>query len=251
MLERLPENVRSRPVAKAMFSASATLLAGAGMSIAILTGAPIVTAVAVGAAAWAARVAMAIPRKRGEQRVNPSKLRDPWRRFVVDALDAKARFEQACARARPGPLRDRLNDLGRRIDSAVDEVWRIARQGEALHSAYTQLDVEEVERELADLMDEPASSSRDAAVAALKAQLEAGYRIRKVGQDAMDRLRVLNARLDEAVARAVELSVGTLSEEDLLGVSNQVDSLVQEMETVRQALEETQGTPAASSGGAA
>ena len=38
MLERLPENVRSRPVAKAMFSPSATLLAGAGMSIAILTG---------------------------------------------------------------------------------------------------------------------------------------------------------------------------------------------------------------------
>lgn len=251
MLERLPENVRSRPVAKAMFSPSATLLAGAGMSIAILTGAPIVAAVAAGAVAWAARVAFAIPRKRGEQRVDPRKLREPWRKFVVDAQDAKRRFEQACARARSGPLRDRLNDIGRRIDGAVDEAWRIARQGEALHSAYSQLDVDDVEQELAALVDEPESPSRDAAIAALKAQLQAGHRIRKVGQDAMDRLRVLNARLDEAVARAVELSVGTLTEDDLLGVSNQVDSLVQEMETVRQALEETQGTPAASAGGAA
>ena len=251
MLERLPERVRSRPVAEAMFSPSATLLAGAAASAAILGGAPLVIAAVAGVVGWAARVALAIPRKPREMRVNPSKLRDPWRKFVVDAVDAKARFDMACRRTRPGPLRDRLTDLGRRIDSAVDETWRIARQGEALHSAYTELDLDDVQAELAEMEGRPASSTRDAAVAALKAQLAAGQRIRKVGQDAMDRLRVLNARLDEAVARAVELSVGTMQESDLLGVSDQVDSLVQEMETVRQALEETQGTPATSGGGAA
>lgn len=251
MLERLPENVRSRPVAQAMFSPSATLLAGAGMAAAVLTGAPIVVAVAAGAVAWAARVAFAIPRKPREMRIDPNKLTPAWRPFVLDALDAKRRFEQACQRARPGPLRDRLNDVGRRIDSAVDEAWRITRQGEALHSAYTELDVETVQRELASMEHAPASASRDAAITSLKAQLEAGRRIRKVGQEVMDKLTVLNARLDEAVARAVELSVGTMGEADLLGVSNQVEALVDEMETVRQALEETQGTPATSPGGAA
>lgn len=250
MLEKLPENVRSRPVAKAMFSPSATLLAGAGASIAILTGAPLVAALAAGAVAWAARVAFAIPRKPKEMRVDLNRLSPAWRPFVADALDAKRRFEVACQRTRPGPLRDRLTELGRRIDSAVDEAWRITRQGEALHSAYTDLDVESVERELARVVDSPESPARDAAIKALKAQLQAGYRIRKTGQDVMDKLTILNARLDEAVARAVELSVGTMHEADILGVSNQVESLVEEMESVRQALEETQGTPAASAGGA-
>lgn len=251
MLERLPENVRSRPVAKAMFSPSATLLAGAGMSVAILAGAPVVAAAAVGALAWLGRVALAIPRKPREMRVDPSKLRDPWRRFVVDALDARRRFDTACKRTRPGPLQDRLAELGRRIEHAVDECWRIARQGEALQSAYSELDVADVEEELAELIDEPPSAARDAAIKALKAQLDAGYRIRRVAEDARDRLRVLNARLDEAVARAVELSVGSVSEEGLLGVSVQVDSLVAEMESLRQALEETRGTPMTSAGGAA
>jgi hypothetical protein len=251
MIEKLPENVRSRQVAKAMFSPSATLLAGAGVSVAILAGAPIVAAAAVGALAWLGRVALAVPRKPREMRVDPNKLRDPWRRSVVDALDAKRSFELACNRTRQGPLKERLVDIGRRIDTAVQEVWRIAQQGEALQSAYFQLEVEHVEEELAGLVDQPSTPTREAAISALKAQLQAGYRIRKVGEDAIDRLKILNARLDEAVARAVELSVGTLHEEDLLGVSNQVDSLVQEMEHVRQALEETQGTRATAAGGAA
>jgi len=251
MIERLPENVRSRKVAKAMFSPSATLLAGAGASVAILAGAPIVAAAAVGALAWLGRVALAIPRKPREMRVDPSKLRDPWRRFVVDALDARRRFDTACKRTPSGPLRERLTELGRRIEDAVDETWRIARQGEMLQGAYHELDLAVVEEELAELVDRPASDSRDQAIEALKAQLQAGRRIRTVGEDAENRLRVLNARLDEAVARAIELSVSGYQVEDLLGVSNQVDSLVGEMESLRQALEETRGTPMTSSGGSA
>lgn len=251
MLEKLPENVRSRPVAKAMFSPSATLLAGAGASVAILAGAPLVAAAAVGALAWLGRVALAIPRKPRDMRVDPAKLRDPWRRFVADAVDARRRFDTACKRARPGPLQDRLVELGRRIEQAVDESWLIARQGEALQTAWHDLDIEQVEAELAELVDRPESSSRDQAIEALKAQLQAGRRIRNVGEDAMNRLRVLNARLDEAVARAIELSVSGYQVEDLTGVSNQVDSLVGEMESLRQALEETRGTPMTSAGGAA
>lgn len=251
MIERLPENVRSRKVAKAMFSPSATLLAGAGASVAILAGAPIVAAAAVGALAWLGRVALAIPRKPREMRVDPSKLRDPWRRFVVDALDARRRFDTACKRTPSGPLRERLTELGRRIEDAVDETWRIARQGEMLQGAYHELDLAVVEEELAELVDRPASDSRDQAIEALKAQLQAGRRIRTVGEDAENRLRVLNARLDEAVARAIELSVSGYQVEDLLGVSNQVDSLVGEMESLRQALEETRGTPMTSAGGSA
>jgi hypothetical protein len=251
MLERLPERVRSRPVARAMFSPSATLLAGAGMAAAVLAGAPIVAAVALGAAAWVGRVALAVPRKRRADRVNPGAVREPWRGFVVDALDARRRFEVARQRTRPGPLQDRLGELGRRLDDAIAECWRIARQGDALEAALGQLDPAQAQQELEELGQEPPSPTRDRAEQAVRAELAAAERIRRVAVDAHDRLRVINARLDESVARAVELSVGTVSDTEITGVSDQVESVVGEMESLRQALEETQGTPATSGGGAA
>jgi hypothetical protein len=251
MLERLPARVRTPAVARAMFSPSATLLAGAGMAGAVLAGAPLVAAAVVGAACWLGRVALAVPRTPHEQRVDPGRVNEPWRTFVVDAVDARRRFEMASKRTRPGPLRDRLVDLGRRLDDAVGECWRVARQGDALQSGIGFLDVAGVQRELAELQDQSASPGRDRAVEALKAQLGAARRLERVADDAIDRLRALNAQLDEAVARAVELSVGVDDNADLSPLTDQVESVVGEMESLRQALEETQGTRAASAGGSA
>jgi hypothetical protein len=250
VLEKLPYRVRTPPVARAMFSPSATLLAGGGVAAAILGGLPIVAAVGVGAAAWLIRVAAAVPRTPADQRVNPGAVREPWRSFVKDAQDARRRFDLACRRTRPGPLRDRLGDLGRKLDDAVQEVWRIAQQGDVLQGGLTVIDADRARQELAELAKEPAGDSRDRAEAALKSQVATYDRLRKVGEDAIDKLRALNAQLDEAVARAVELSVQAADEEALSGVSNQVDSVVGEMESLRQALEETDGTPAPSAGGA-
>jgi hypothetical protein len=256
MLEKLPYRVRTPPVARAMFSPSATLLAGGGVAAAILGGLPILAAVGVGAAAWLVRVAAAVPRTPPDQRIDAGAVREPWRSFVKDAQDARRRFDLACRRTRPGPLQSRLNDLGRRLDDAVQEVWRIARQGDVLQGGLTVIDPARAQQELATLAKEPASGSRDRAEAALKSQIATYDRLRKVGEDAIDRLRALNAQLDEAVARAVELSVQAGDEETLSGVSSQVDSVVGEMEALRQALEETDGsaetdgTPTPSTGSA-
>ncbi|PLS74753.1 MAG: hypothetical protein CYG61_10955, partial [Actinobacteria bacterium] len=70
MLERLPEGARTPAVARAVTAPSAVLLAGAGMSAAILGGLPLVAAAGVGALAWAARVAVALPRRPKSERVN-------------------------------------------------------------------------------------------------------------------------------------------------------------------------------------
>ena len=64
-----------------------------------------------------------------------------------------------------------------------------------------------------------------------------------VVNDAQDRLRLLDARLDEAAARVVELSVEA-SDEGMLGLSSDVDDVVTDMEALRQALEETSNPPA-------
>ena len=244
MLERLPERVRTPAVARAVTSPSALLLAGAGMSAAILAGLPIAAGAVVGAVAWAARVALAVPR-RTRERIDPFAVGEPWRYFVRDALQARARFDETVRRARPGPLREHLADLGRRLGDGVTECWRIASQGNALESGLRQLDVHAVRAELAQLeydkqyVQGEARASLERAEQALRSQLASAERIQRVAEDARNRLRVLNAQLDEAVARAVELSVQAGDTSDLRPLSADVDSLVTEMESLRQALDET------------
>lgn len=247
VVERLPERVRTRPVAEAVVSPSGILMAGAAAAAAIAF-APLwpITAPIAAVAAWAARVALAVPRTPKADRVDPRKLRDPWQHYVLDAQHAKAKFSASVARAKPGPMQDRLNDLGRRIDQAVSECWGIACQGDALELALTQLDPRTVHAELREV-EEDRSRTRDAATvqaldrtaAALGAQLASAERLAGVARDASNRLRVLNAQLDEAVARAVELTLRTNDAGALSPLTQDVDSLVSEMESLRQALEET------------
>ncbi len=245
MLERLPERVRTPAVARAVTSPSAVLLAGAGMSVAILAGVPLVAAAAVGALAWGARVAMAVPRSPRAERIDPFTVGEPWRHFVTDAIQARAEFERTVSRARPGPLRDRLVQLGLRLDDGVRECWRIARQGDVLQAALGQLDIGRVRQDLAQVQSElarcPAGErvSLERAEAAVRSQLASAERIEKVSRDAGTRLRVLNAQMDEAVARAVELSVTAADGSDLSPLSADVESLVGELESLRLALEET------------
>ena len=62
--------------------------------------------------------------------------------------------------------------------------------------------------------------------------------------DTYDQLRLLDARIDELVTRTVELSVSQASTDDLGGLGGlgaEVDSIVNDMEALRQAVEETQG----------
>jgi hypothetical protein len=246
MVARLPERVRTPQVARAIMSPSAFLLAGAGTSVAILGGLPLLAAAGVGALCWATRVAAAVPRQPAGDRVDTRQLRPPWRDFVKEAVAAQRRFETACARTQPGPLRDHLTDLGRRLGDGVRESSHIARQAQTLAEAWSELDVAGVQREMADVKNQPASDSRDRTEAALKAQLDSANRIGKVADDARDRLRVLNAELDEAVARAIELSVQAADPKTLDPLAENVDSLVGELESLRQALGNVSGNPSES-----
>jgi hypothetical protein len=247
VLERLPENVRTPAVARAVVSPSAFLLAGAGAAAAILGGLPIAAAAGVGALAWAARVALAVPRRPKGERIDAFRVGEPWRKYVLDAQQAKNRFDRTTKRMRSGPLRERLQSIGARLDEGVTECWRIAQHGDDLAGAWKQLDVRNTERELADLQEEARLAGADGdrrqslerAMKAVQAQLASAQRIRNVAEDASDRLKVINAQLDEAVARAVELSVQANDVGDLNPLTDDVDNLVGELEALRQGLEET------------
>jgi hypothetical protein len=237
------------PVAGAITSPLGILLAGAGAAIGIITGLGIPGAIVLGGLAWGGRVAAAIPRKERTERVDPFALGEPWRRFVQEALQAKSRFEQAVGDARSGPLRDRLREIGEQMQTAVDECWQVAQRGQQLADARRHLDVSAAQRELAEIEAQtgavdPASTTAGT-VSALRAQLASAERMDRTIVGTRDRLRLLDARLDEAAARAIELSAQAGSVADLSGLGADVDDLVSEMEALRQGLEEAGGATAA------
>lgn len=239
------------PVARAMMSPSGILLAGAGASIAIVAGLGPLGALVLAGVAWAGRVGYSVPRQAGDDRIDPFTLNEPWRRFVQSSLQSQSRFDQAVHNAERGPLRDRLAEIGSRVHDAVRESWRIARQGQVLADASSQIDTAGVQRQLAEVRANAgapwaAGSSLEKTAAALEAQLASANRLAAVTTEAQDRLRLLNARLDEMVARAIELSVDASQVDELGGLGSDVDSLVDEMEALRLAMDETDslGAPA-------
>jgi hypothetical protein len=171
---------------------------------------------------------------------------DPWRGFVREALDAQRRYAKAVRSAQTGPLRDRLTEIGARIDAGVQECWRIARRGDALVDAIGNLGggetiADELQRAKQAAKATP-GKAQDDTVEAIQAQADSYDRLVGVARTAQERLQVLNARLDEAVARAVELAITAEDVGELQGLGGDVESLVGEMETLRQGLEEAGGT---------
>lgn len=241
------------PVARAITSPTGILALGVGAGLGILTGGGAIAAAVLGLLAYAGRVGLAIPRAPKEERVDPFTLSEPWRHYVQDALQAHARFREAVQSARAGPMRDRLQQIDERVEIGVREVWRIARRGHDLVDARRRLDPDAIRRDIAATRanaDQPwaKGSALERTMQSLDAQLATLERLERVIGDADSRLRLLNARLDEAAARTIELSVQASEVSDLGGLGDDVDQMVDEMEALRQAIEETGGGSGAVAG---
>jgi len=175
--------------------------------------------------------------------IDPFAVNTPWRGYVQHALSAQRRYRDVVRSARDGPVRERLADVGTRIDSAVRECWQVARAGDALDQGVRDLDLHRTQERVRRASDDAELADREAA---LEARLASGERLRTVALDARRRLEVLEAQLEEAVARAVELSLsGDASAVPGLGAD--LDQVVLEMEALRQGMEEA----GRASGGAA
>ncbi|MGH9280398.1 MAG: hypothetical protein ACRD12_20155 [Acidimicrobiales bacterium] len=241
MLERLPDNMRTPAVARAIMSPTGILLAGAGASVGILVGGGVIGAVALGAFAWTGKLVVTVLRKRPKvERIDPFTLQDPWRKMVMQAQSTGRRFDDAVTQTDPGPLHDRLATVSRRVDAGVEDAWRIAKRGHALDRAVAGLDLPGVRAQLAEAekVDED-TADHAATVRAIRSQLQAAERLADVADDARSRLRRLNAELEEAVARAIELSLSAESAAAVQPLSSDVDTVVGELESLRLALEET------------
>lgn len=235
-------------VASAMMSPLAIVAAGGGGAAGILLGGfggpigAIVGGVLGAVVAWGARVGLAVPKAPQRTRIDPFTIAEPWRRLVQDAIGARRQFADAVRRTKPGPIRDRLASVGQRIDDSVDEAWAAACAGNELADAYSRIDVKGAQRDL-DAINAAGSDTHNpttqATIAALTAQLETASRMYQLIIATRDRLQLLNARLDESVARSIELSVGTYKPDAFSEVEGVFGSITDELEALRSAIEDT------------
>jgi hypothetical protein len=264
-IERLPETVRAPSVARAAVSPSAVVVTGVGVGIGLLAGLPVLAAIGVGVVCWGARVGVAAGRARRRRRqadrpepIDPYAVPEPWRNFVQEALSAEQKFEQAVERCQPGPLQDRLRQVGARVGDGVRECWRAAHLGASISAVVAGLDPAATSRQLREVQDQrrtahggststspspspsPSREALDATEAALAARLQTATRMQSVVQRTTDRLRVLTAQLDEAVADAVELSLAAGDPTVAQPLAGSVESVVGEIESLRRAMEEAE-----------
>lgn len=232
-------------VARATTSPSAILAFGAGAAAGVLAAglAPLAVpaALAGGLLAYGARVLAAVPRREREGSIDPFALNEPWRRATQEAIRARDRFATAVESFRPGPLKDTMLGVRDQVSAALQESWRVAQHGQLLADARKQINDREVRWEL----DQAAQAiggrtptdTQSRTVAALRNQLDAAARLDDLIGSTRDQLALLNARLDESVTQAVELSVSNRSS-DATALGSDVDAIVTDLEALRHALED-------------
>jgi hypothetical protein len=240
-MEHIPDRYLNARTARAITSPSAILLGGAAAAASIVAGLPVAAVVGLGALAYAARVALGLPRRARGDRMDAFTLGEPWRRSVMDAQAAERRYDEAVRAADAGPLRERLQEIGLRIDEGVRECWRIAQRGHLMAKGLRALDVQATQQELVRVERDIREDSDPRLLAAresIRAQLHSAQRMIDAVKDAELQLRVLDARLDEAVTRAIELSLRSAGDADVSGLGSDVERLVSDMEALRAALED-------------
>ncbi len=249
---KLRDRIYNRKVGNAMTGPLGIVCAGGGVAAGLVLGLPIIAAFGLGAVAWAVRVAVAMPRGIDLDGTDPFVLAEPWRSYVWKAKKSRRAFFDAIGQTRQGPLKDRLESIADRIETGVAECWSIAQSGQALAQARSQIDTASVQAELSQINWNPTGvaptpgSSRAETVSALESQLATAARLDKVIGDTDDKLRLLDARLSEAVTRAIELSARGQQVDEIASLVTDVDSVVSDMESLRLALDETDRVTGAS-----
>lgn len=238
----------TRPVSRAATSPSAFVALGLGAAVGIVAtagtaglAAPVVAGILGGAVGYGGRVALAIPRgPAGAERIDPFGVNEPWRHAVQDALEAQQRFGEAIRATAPGPLRTHLDSIAERVGDAVHECWRVAQQGQVVADARKRIDDREIQWERTrqqtqvQMAGGAPTDTQARTLASLDAQLATAARMDQAIASTRDELDLINARLDESVTQAVELSVSTTSDVGSLGTD--VEGIVDALQALRQAM---------------
>lgn len=227
--------------ARAMMSWRILLGVGVGV-VASVAGLPVGVAIGVGVALYAASVGAATSDRTARPdrpRIDPFTVGEPWRQLVQRAQTADRKLRDTVGRMSDGPLRRTLGEIADELGRGVDEAWAIAQRGDEIDDAVRRLDPTALRSRLATAEQRAASDASDdslAALASLRRQLETAERLRQLSDETAASLRLTQVRLDELVAQASEVQVGTIDTESY---RREVDDLVVRLEALHLAIEET------------
>jgi len=214
-----------------MISPASVLLPLGGAALALFAGLPWWSAILVAAVVWSSKIGVSslIARSQSSRgpRIDPFTLAEPWRNYVKDALGSRTRFRRALSGLEDGPLLVRLSEIGRRVDRGVEECWEVARKGHQLTDARRSINLADAKRSA----DTP--GTHPDLVSAANSEIAAHQRLVTREESLKTSLEVLNARLDEAVARAAEMSTRADTLDDLADITNAIDGVVGDLESLR------------------
>jgi hypothetical protein len=166
--------------------------------------------------------------------VSPDAAPARFRSAVADAVEARRRFADVAAGLRPGPVQDRLAALAEQVDAGVLAVWdTVVRAGEVERVA-SGLDAERATDDYKRAKRDPAADP--ALVEALRERFASVQRLLNAVDDVDDRLRLLDARLGAAVARAAEVALVATDSSAADAVSSELGAVVDELGALRDSL---------------
>jgi hypothetical protein len=211
--------------------------------ILLVVGVPWPLAIAAGVAGYAVSRVMgrriAKHASLATTKVDPFTVGEPWRQLVQGAQRSASKLHATIEGASDGPLKERMQSIAARLDSGLEETWRIARRGDQIDGTVRTLDPVALRSKLDSLHrrnDVNPSPDLDAAIASVESQLASTQRLKDESTKAADTLRLAQTRFDELVSRAAEVSIGA---GDTDAYEHDVDDLVVELESLRLAVEET------------
>ena len=216
------------------------LLFGAGVAvIAAVAGAPIIAAVIAGVAAYGGTVLAAMPAGPERANIDPFVLSEPWRQLMQQAQSSSRKLHSSVAGGADGPLKQTLAGIAAQLERGLGEAWEIARRGDEIDDAVRRLDPTALRSKLSTLEqqagDEPSPEQR-AAIESVERQLATADRLKQQSAETAASLRLTQTQLDELVARASEVQLGSV---DTAQYQRDVDDLVIRLEALHQAVEET------------
>ena len=182
--------------------------------------------------------------------VRPEEVAPRWRPAVEAALGHRQRFDEVRQLVPDGPVRDRVDSLGGRVDAGVVAVWDLVQRGRVAERVLQTIDpdaamdqLKNARRRLAaaeERGDDPDALSREVEV--LAGRHASAQRVWNEVEALGGRLDALDARLGTVVAHAAELAAGTAVTGPLDTAVADLDAAIDSLAATRAALAELDQT---------
>jgi len=156
-----------------------------------------------------------------------------WQPFVADAVEVRRRWQEVVAGLRDGPVRDRLVELGDKIDAGVLAVHATASRAADADRIASTLDADRVTEDYKRAKRDP--SVDPVLLDAMTERFTSVQRVLNALDDVDRQLRLLDVRLGAVVARGAEVALTAGQGSDELG--RELDAVVAELGALQQSLD--------------